>query len=279
MAQRSLIGVWFVFLFVVSGCATVPYKYGKGLERPDTLPLRQGEAQIERGRPVGFLDGLGHYVLSLPSKLILWNWQVDNHDVSGETEVELQKYLADNGLANVKVRLNQYAPGAEWRRLIKNTGMPGLFRYTFGVLTTSFYTIMPGRAFGGDYYNPYTNTINIYSDNRAIAMHEGSHAKDFARHGRWGKGWYALLRILPGAPLYQEAVATGDTIGYLRQEHKPEAEKEAYEILYPAYSTYITGEGLRWTRVDMWMAYLAQLTLAVPGHIVGRIKAANVDDR
>lgn len=264
-------------LFFFSGCSAVPYKYGSGFEKQDVLQLRAGEAQIERGRPNDFVDGLGHYFLSLPSKLLLWNWQVDNHDISGETEVALQQYLAVNGLANVKVRLNQYAPGGEWRRLVKNTGMPGFFRYTFGVLATSFYTILPGRAFGGDHYNPYTNTINLYSDHSAIAMHEGGHAKDFARRSRWFKGWYSLMGILPFMPLYQEGVATGDTIGYLRQEKKIEEEKDAYKILYPAFSTYIAGEGLRWVRVDMWATYLAQLTVAVPGHIIGRIKAANVD--
>ena len=274
--------VLLVILLILSGCATVPYNYGKGLEKSDTLALRPGENQFDRGRPVAFVDGLGHYVLSLPSKLILWNWQVDNHDISGETEAALQKYLADNGLANVKVRVNQYAPKDEWRRLIKNKGMPGFFRYTAGVVLTTLYMILPDRVFaglfGGDHYNPFTNTNNLYSDNPAIAIHEGGHAKDFARFGRWGKGWYAFLYMAPFSTLYVEGVATGDTIGYLRQEQKQQKEKDAYKILYPAYATYIGGEGLRWFPVDIGLSYLAQIAVAVPGHIVGRIKAANVDE-
>ena len=41
-----------------------------------------------------------------------------------------------------------------------------------------FYTIFPGRVFGGDRYNPFTNTINLYSDHPSIALHEAAHAKD-----------------------------------------------------------------------------------------------------
>ena len=55
-------------------------------------------------------------------------------------------------------------------------------------IANMFYTAFPERIFaafpfigGGDHYNPYTNTINIYSDHRAIVLHEGGHAKDFAR--------------------------------------------------------------------------------------------------
>ena len=63
--------------------------------------MRQGETQIERGRPNVVIDGLGHYLFSLPSKLILWNWQVDNHDIPEDVEQHLAAYLQANGLHNV----------------------------------------------------------------------------------------------------------------------------------------------------------------------------------
>jgi len=266
-----------VLLAAVAGCARVPYVAGQNLEGPDTLQLAPGEPQIERGRPKAFVDALGHYVLSLPSKLILWDWRVDNHDISPETEAKLREYLADNGLANVKVRLNQYAVGGEWRRLFSNRAVGGFWRYTFGILTVASYTIYPGRAFGGDHYNPYTNTISLYSDHKAIALHEAAHAKDFA--SRHHKGLYAALRVLPLVPLYQEAVATGDAIGYDRVKGLTRDEKADYKILYPAYATYIAGEALRWVNVEAWWQYGIQLAVALPGHIVGRIKAACVPDR
>lgn len=261
------------------GCATLPYQYSAARESPVELPeFGPAGTQIDRGRPVAFLDGVGHYVVSLPSKLLLLNWEVDRHRISPETEQILSDYLAANNLTEVKVRLNQYAPGGEWRRLVANREMPGFFKYTVGAISTSLYTVLPGRFFGGDNYNPYTNTINIYSDQPAVVLHEAAHAKDFAARSRGFRGWYAFMRLLPLVPLWQEAEATGDTVGYTIEEKMSEERKDAYRVLYPAYATYIAGEGLRWIGLEPWTNYAIQLAVAVPGHITGRIKAAFVEE-
>lgn len=259
-----------------SGCATQPYRYHLQAETDQAMIFEPGEPQIERGRPNRFLDGLGHYVVSVPSKLLLWSTRVENHNISERTENLLRDYLEKNSLKSVKVRLNQYSPGAEWRRLHRNRSVSLGWRATLGVLSVINYTIFPGRVFGGDSYNPYTNTINLYSDHEAIALHEGGHAKDLAR--RTHKGPYAAFYNVPGIPLYMEGVATGDVIGYLRAENLVDEEKDAYKILYPAYSTYITGEGLRWVDLPDWAEYLVAFGVAIPAHIFGRIKAATVDD-
>lgn len=268
-----LVGLLFV---VFTGCAAVPYPYIDDLESPHTLQLREGEPQIERGRPVGFVDGLGHYLFSLPSKLILWDWRVDNHDIPEDVEQHLEAYLAANGLHNVKVRLNQYSPGGEWSRLVRNKRVNGFWRYTIGAFSTTMYTIMPGRLFGGDHYNPYTDTIHLYSGHNSIALHEGAHAKDSAASPF--PGLYALSRMIPLVPLYQEGVATGDTVGYHRVSSDPANEKADYKILYPAYGTYVAGEALRYIPLSYPLTYAAQLGVAIPGHVIGRVKAAGVDD-
>jgi len=265
-------------LAMPAACARVPYPYTSYAEKPDTLRLKEGEPQIARGEPVPVVDALGHYVFSLPSKLLLWNWRVDNHRISPETEETVVAYMKANGLRQVKVRLNQYEPRDEWRRLVRNSAMPGFWRYTFGVLTCAEYTALPGRLFGGDCYNPYTNSVNIYSDHRAIALHECAHAKDFAGRSRQMKGWYSFMRLLPIVPLYQEGIATGDAIGYVRDVEDTRLEKSSYKILYPAYCTYIAGEGLRWVRAEWWVSYAVTYAAVVPGHIAGRIKAATVSD-
>jgi hypothetical protein len=84
------------------------------------------------------------------------------------------------------------------------------------------------------------------------------------------------MRLLPLVPLWQEAEATGDTVGYTIEEQMPEEQEASYKVLYPAYATYIAGEGLRWVSLDLWVTYAAQLAVAIPGHIIGRIKAAQV---
>ncbi len=261
---------------LATGCATAPYTYTQRSGNLDINLYDPGEPQFVRGRPHAFVDGIGHYVFSLPSKLLLWNWHIDNHHISPETEAALREYMEENGLMFTKVRINQYSPGAEWKRLHRNRGVGFGWRATLGLLSMIQYTIFPGRIFGGDNYNPFTNTINLYSDHPAVAIHEGGHAKDFAP--RKYKGTYAALYVLPLAPLYTEALATGDAVGYLKEKSRTREEKDAYKVLYPAYATYIAGEGTRWVPLTIWEQYGILAAAVIPAHIAGRVKAAAVEE-
>ncbi len=290
MARRLLL---LLLIAVLQGaCATTPYAPAVAPESELTLLLRDGEPQIERGRPHAWVDGFGHYFFSLPAKLILLDWRIDNHDISVETEQALREYLASNELCNVKVRLNQYAPGGEWQRLFRNREMPGGWRYTLGVLSVVFYTIFPERLFagfpfigGGDHYNPYTNTISLYSDRRPVALHEGAHAKDFAlQEGRHWKGFYAGSRAVPFAgllvALWQEAVATNDALGYDAAHGEAADMRRAYRSLYPAYGTYLGGTAQQGASffTGGWVLYAIQYGTIVVGHAVGQTRALFVPD-
>lgn len=90
------------------------------------------------------------------------------------------------------------------------------------------------------------------------------------------------MRLLPVVPLYQEGIATGDAIGYVRDVGDvgdARLEKSSYKTLYPAYCTYIAREGLRWVRAEWWVSYAVTYAAVIPGHIVGRIKAATVAEQ
>jgi hypothetical protein len=275
------------------GCATTPYSFAAHGETNLTLPLREGEPQIERGVPNAWIDGFGHYFFSLPIKLILLDWKVDNHDIPPQVEQSLQQYLRANGLCNTKVRLNQYAPGGEWRRLFQNREMPAGWRFTVGLLAVAFYTIFPERLLagflfigGGDHYNPYTNTVSIYSGSRPIVLHEGGHAKDFADvENRHWKGLYAGARSVPfvGLPvaLWQEAVASNDALSWDLATAGSRESKAAYRTLYPAYFTYVggTSEAAASFFVGGWILYAIQYGAVVVGHVAGQTRALFVKER
>lgn len=258
----------------VAGCATVPYRYG--IERdgvpPPVRKLREGEPQIERGQPNTLIDGVG-WIVGIPGKILLLDIRVNNHSIRPQTEEVLRAYLDKNGLTQVKVRVNQYAPLGEWHRLQANKNVGWGWRYTFGMVSWLLYTVLPGRIFGGDNYNPYTDTINLYSDVPAIALHEAGHAKDFARR-KW-KGLYAAAYMIPGVSLYHEAQATGDVMGYLRVDGTAQEEKEGYHVLYPAYATYLGG-GLAQYVLPLPAVYYGAIA---GGHVVGRVRGAGVESR
>lgn len=193
---------------------------------------------IERGKPRPIIDGIG-WVIGIPGRLLLWDPRIDNHHISHHTEAVVAGYIAENDLHHVKVRLNQYAPLDDWRRLRRNKTVGWGYRYTLGVLSLAGETILPGRIFGGDHFNPFTSTVHIYSDVPAIGLHEAAHAKDFSR--RDYPGTYALVYLLPIVPLWHERIATGDVIDYVQWTEDEQLLREAYRVLYPAYGTYVGG--------------------------------------
>ena len=87
------------------------------------------------------------------------------------------------------------------------------------------------------YYNPWTDTVHVYSDHPAVALHELGHAWDFGR--RRFRGTYGLIRTLPVVPLYQEFIASDKAFDYFIEIHDQQAEEDAYKILVPAYGSYI----------------------------------------
>lgn len=260
-----------VALVGLTACAKAPYK-PRGDVFPNPEPFVD-EPQISRGDPNSVADSLGHYLFSLPEKLVLWNWKMGNHDISPETEKAVSEYLERNQLKEVKVRLNEYAPLSEFTRLTKNRGVGAGWRYTLGLVSWLYYTLLPGRIFGGDAYNPFTNSIYLYSDLPVVGLHEGGHAKDMA--GRNWKGSRAALRLLPIVPLFDEARATNDALGY-SLEKDPRLLESGYKLLYPAYGTYVGAESLSGIPI---VGPLAGAVGAIPGHIVGRIKASKVREK
>src|SRR5579863_10459651 len=207
IAQRS----WIVFLICgleaifIGGCASGPYQFGRGWQNAQfaTSSSQDPASQLEiaEGRPNKFADGIG-WVLGIPGKLLLWDRRVDNHCVTPATTEAVARYLQQNQLNDACLRINQYAPGEEWMRLTTNREVGAGWRYTLGTLSLVGYTLLPGRLLGGDHYNPYTNSVYIYSDVPALALESAAYAKDV--HAREYPGTYAAVNQLPVASLWHE---------------------------------------------------------------------------
>ena len=231
------------------------------------------KASFVRGQPNVVLDGVG-WVAGIPSKILLFNRNVDNHEVSPETENALQEYLVANGLDDVKVRVNQYDPLGEWKRLIQNDSMHAGWRYTVGALVTTRYTVLPGRIVGGDEYNPFTNTISLYSDRASIALREGAHAK-ITNEARY-RGLVSSSMYIPASPLWIDTIATRDVLDYSRTTKQRKLEREVYLVLFPAYGSRI-GQSLT-LFIDTGESTGVSASLALVGHAVGRTMAAFSSD-
>ena len=241
VAKGLITSMGMLVIVLTSGCKLLePKPIAVVRNNLPTDLIADGELQMERGKPRPIIDGFG-WVWGIPSKLMLWNRKVENHRISAVTESLLYDYLETNGLSEIKVRLNQYRPWDDWRRLTRNTSVAWPWRYTFGAVATLGETVVPGRLFGGDHYNPYTGTIHLYGDVPAIAFHEGAHAKDFSN--RKYPGTYAALYVIPTVPLWHERIATNDVLSYVQYRNDRRLERDAYHTLYPAYGTYVGSAG------------------------------------
>ncbi|WP_428304467.1 hypothetical protein [Lacipirellula sp.] len=241
--MKSRAAVLLLALSIASGCAahrvpTFDQSPANGVSHPlDDSP------QIERGDAHPVVDGVG-WVLGVPEKIALWDRRASNHQVSADTELKLSEYMAANGMGSTKVRINQYAPGDEWRRLAANKSVGAGWRYTFGAVRTLGYTILPGRVFsglvGGDSYNPYTDSIYVYSDIPALAVEQGAHAKNV----RWrdNPGTYASIYSLPILTLYPERAAKEEVYAHVAQNGTYDEQVAARDALYPQFGSEIGGQ-------------------------------------
>jgi len=197
------------------------------------------EPQIERGQPNCIFDSAGN-IASIPQKVILLNSNIDSHIVDSKTEQYLKKFIHDNPevMKDVKVRINQCSPIQELDRLVKNKHISLIWRIFPGIPVT-LWASLTGRILGGDNYNPYTNTISLYSNDPAVALHEACHAKDFmSRITGLEADVYAVGRIFSPVALYQEFTASDEAIAYLKKKGDSKAEMDSYSTLYPAFGTY-----------------------------------------
>lgn len=264
-----------LFVCCAVGCASGSYQYGQGW-RTGTSNLAnstdsgdRGEVVVESGQPRPVIDGIG-WVLGIPSKLILWDRRVDNHNVSPATQAAIVEYLDQNDLQDVVVRVNQYAPLEEWKRLRENRQVSAGWRYTAGLLSLAGYTVLPGRLFGGDRYNPYTNSVYVYSDIPALAMVGGGYAKDI--HNREYPGTYAVVNELPVVSMWHETIATNDVLSYLQQQESVSELQAGYKILHPYYGSQVGGAAQNLIGVGP----LFQVAGAVVGHVTGRAEGDRI---
>lgn len=254
--SRSVRCLVYVVAIGLTGCATIAPPY-----------VGQGpHPQITRGQPVPPIDFIGN-VFSLPAKVLLWHWKIDRHVITSDTEAYLVDYIdaPETVTDGTHYALNQYAPGRDLKRLTKNRKVAWPYRLLIGLpVTLIFDVLLPGRLFGGDRYNPFTDTVQLYSDLPAVALHEAGHSHDFNK--RRYKGTYALLRLLPPVTLFQEYKASKEAVVHLGATGKVREECSAHEILHPAFGSYV-GNYIPFPGT----AFAG----AAVGHVTGRVTAHN----
>jgi hypothetical protein len=255
-----------VLLLLGHGCATTSNQ-----ACTDCVSSSANSVEIRRGRPNRILDGTG-WVLGVPSKIALWDRRADNHHISAQTEARVVDYLEGHDLSDVMVRVNQYDPFGEWKRLATNDQIAAGWRFTGGTIETLKYTMLPGRLFGQDWYNPFTNSLHMYSDIPPLALAEAAYAKDVQQ--RQHPGGYATGQILPILNMWHHTIATQEVLRHLDSHGTDDERAEAYRILYPSY-------GGNWgASIGSFLPFghaFSRLAGAMVGHAANGLRKASHD--
>ncbi len=257
--------IWLAVVCLIfgNGCATVPYRYSR-FHPPEEDA--QTEVVFDYGKPQKTLDNIA-WLTGIWSRILSLNSHVNNHDLTDETRAKLTAYLEENDLGDVLVRVNQYDPRGEWRRLRENRRVAAGWRYSAGLVSMAHYTLLPGRVFGGDTYNPFTNTLYINSDVSAVVLHEAAYAKDI--HSQPLPGTYAVFNELPVMSLWRHTKGVNDILGYARTNDDWTVERETYRVVYPqmgVHSMALTGTFSPW-----WEGILFTVAGATAGHVTGQV--------
>lgn len=266
-------------LLLCTGCVNGPRTFHASIRDLDRTVGCADDAEVQRptagievvqGNPNVVLDGLG-WAVGIPRRIVLWDRRVDNHRVQPETMAEVATYAKANDLDGLCVRVNQYAPIDEWKRLTKNDQISPGWRYTVGALSLVGYALLPGRIIGVDNYNPYTNSVYVYSDVPALAMEAAAYAKDVKN--RKLPGTYAAVNHLPIVSVWHETINTQDTLDYLQTHGTYEEQREGLAILYPNYGASVGGA----VGSLFGVTGIFEIGGAVVGHVSGWHKASQVD--
>ncbi len=264
---------WCVLILVycigLQGCATSPYRYGHA-RSAKPIESSAEDVEFEYGRPRPGMDRMRR-VVEFPERLLRGKSHHVSHDLSPEHREQLASYLSQNDLTDVRVLVNQYDPRGEWRRLKSNQRISPVWRYTAGTLSVASYTLLPGRVFGYQHYNPYTNTLSVNSDRIASAVHEAACAKDV--HGRSLPGTYATVTSIPGVNLWKTSRAVNDVLSYAQAEDDWELECGTYREYFSQVATGIV------MPAQFFVTPLVNVVVSLGGGAVGQVVGHIVEKR
>ena len=158
-------------------------------------------------------------------------WNKALEPLSPTTIKIMNDYLEDNELEALNIEFQIETPKNDWDRLEANAAINPLIKYSLGSLDWLSNAITKPSFWGRNYYDPYTNTMHINSNNNLEIMAEMSYAKIIQRQSY--PGLYALGSKLPFISFWAQKQKTNEMIAYAKLKQDWELEKATIRKMYP----------------------------------------------
>lgn len=170
---------------------------------------------------------------AIPHKIFLWNSRNSSGWVSDETISKVARYLIENGLEDVEISVNEYAPFRNASRCFTNPHTSILTKLMYGTLN-SIRHFLPLKLFMPyDYYNPISNTLVIYSDDGNLALAEAARAKSYRNFNAPGLFTFGTWIPILGTHLllHQSLEVLDSASKFVKQTEGEEAYQNGYRSI------------------------------------------------
>jgi hypothetical protein len=258
------------------GCVSNSYRYGVTPSLSHSQPfVSDSPNPISRGGIDPQVDRIESFVQS-PKKFfrkISRRPALDPADGERQQESALKlakEYLATNGLNDVYIDVRVYEPREQWDRLKSNQEVRPIWKYTGGTLNWLRYSILPLRVFHADYYDPFTNTLNLNSTRPIEALYEAALAKEYRSHRPLSVGTYAMLQYVPFVPLYHHSKASSDVLTFSEHHLSGEFSDDLFPLAYSRLGSAVVSETLSVVTLSPKAPNIPGPLLRVVGGTAGR---------
>jgi hypothetical protein len=267
LPARAVSLLLMVLCLFTSGCKAGSKCY-RELASREELRKSAPPVTFEYGTPNAVFDSV-RTVAELPARLMTGGRLKVDHLPSQETQEVIADYMQHNQLTDVPVKINQYRPWQEWQRLRANQNINPCWKYTAGTVSMAVYTFLPGRVFGRDEYNAFTDSLYINSGRLTDSLHAAAYAKDV--HNREAPGTYASVNLLPVVALWKTTRAVNDVVGYAQACESWELESGVYRDQYPQVAVKTVAPA------SFFLTPIGNVAMAVSGGAVGYIVGRSVE--
>jgi hypothetical protein len=185
-------------------------------------------------------------------------------------------YLDNNGLKGVFIDIREYDPGQQWQRLVDNNRVSPVWKYTLGSAYHLGYIILPGRAFGYDRYNPFTNTLSINSVRPSNTLFTAGYVKKI--YGQRYPGTYVAANLLPIMPLVRDTSIANDVLTYSHVQQEWRLKRELYPLVYGRLGGDVVSQATSLIPSMAYMPFYMSPLLTRAGRVTGRVTGTAIAD-
>ena len=264
------------------GCVQSTYRYGISNEHlVANLPQNPNVISVGGEHPnIDRLERVVQYPRKVfrkwfPSKDLFEQLPIDERR---QVSVAVaSKYLDDNGLKGVFIDVFEYDPRQQWQRLVDNNRVSPVWKYTLGSVYHLGYSILPGRAFGYDRYNPFTNTLSINSARPSNTLFTAGYVKKI--YDQRYPGTYVAANLLPIMPLIRDTSIANDVLTYSHVQQEWRLKQELYPLVYGRLGGDVVSQATSLFPSMAYMPFYMSPLLTRAGRVTGRVTGTAIADR